>query len=62
MVYWASWILEFGSPVLPKTVEAQILHQADKMSGDESILSFIKKILMMENHLQENSGIWNRVL
>ena len=36
--------LEFGSPVLPKTVEAQILHQADKMSGDvESILSFIKE-------------------
>lgn len=36
--------LEFGSPVLPKTVEAQILHQADKMSGDiESILSFISQ-------------------
>lgn len=36
--------LEFGSPVLPKTVEAQILHQADKMSGDiESILSFIEE-------------------
>jgi 3'-5' exoribonuclease len=36
--------LEWGSPVLPKTVEAQILHQADKMSGDvESILSFIKE-------------------
>ncbi|MBU5674892.1 HD domain-containing protein [Alkaliphilus sp. MSJ-5] len=34
--------LEFGSPVLPKTVEAQILHQADKMSGDiESIMSFM---------------------
>lgn len=36
-------LLEYGSPVLPKTVEAQILHQADKMSGDiESIQSFIK--------------------
>lgn len=35
--------LEFGSPVLPKTIEAQILHQSDKMSGDiESIQSFIK--------------------
>lgn len=33
--------LEYGSPVLPKTVEAQILHHADKMSGDiESILAF----------------------
>ncbi|KAB3534143.1 HD domain-containing protein [Alkaliphilus pronyensis] len=36
--------LEFGSPVLPKTVEAQILHHADIMSGDvESILSFMKE-------------------
>ena len=36
--------LEFGSPVLPKTVEAQILHHADKMSGDiESILSFMQQ-------------------
>ncbi|GAB6085284.1 3'-5' exoribonuclease YhaM family protein [Alkaliphilus crotonatoxidans] len=36
--------LEYGSPVLPKTVEAQILHHADKMSGDiESILSFMKE-------------------
>ena len=36
--------LEFGSPVLPKTVEAQILHQADKMSGDvESIMTFISE-------------------
>ncbi len=36
--------LEFGSPVLPKTVEAQILHQADKMSGDiESIMSFMSE-------------------
>lgn len=34
--------LEFGSPVKPKTIEAQILHQADKMSGDiESIMSFM---------------------
>ena len=34
--------LEWGSPVLPKTVEAQILHHCDKMSGDvESILSFM---------------------
>ena len=34
--------LEWGSPVLPKTIEAQILHQSDKMSGDtESILSFM---------------------
>jgi len=32
---------EFGSPVLPKTVEAQILHLADLASGDtESIISF----------------------
>lgn len=36
-------LLEYGSPVLPKTVEAQILHQSDKMSGDiESIQSFVK--------------------
>ncbi|RQD69385.1 MAG: HD domain-containing protein [Tindallia sp. MSAO_Bac2] len=36
--------LEWGSPVLPKTVEAQILHQADKLSGDvESILSFMQE-------------------
>ncbi len=35
--------LEWGSPVLPKTVEAQILHQADKLSGDvESILAFVE--------------------
>jgi 3'-5' exoribonuclease len=35
--------LEWGSPVLPKTVEAQILHQADKMSADiESIMSFME--------------------
>ncbi|SCY50171.1 3'-5' exoribonuclease YhaM family protein [Alkaliphilus peptidifermentans] len=36
--------LEYGSPVLPKTVEAQILHHADIMSGDiESIQSFMKE-------------------
>lgn len=36
--------LEYGSPVLPKTIEAQILHQSDKMSGDtESILSFMEE-------------------
>lgn len=36
-------LLEYGSPVMPKTVEAQILHQADKMSGDiESIMSFME--------------------
>lgn len=36
--------LEYGSLVLPKTVEAQILHHADKMSGDiESILSFLRE-------------------
>jgi len=35
-------LLEYGSPVLPKTIEAQILHQSDKMSGDiESIMSFV---------------------
>lgn len=51
-------LLEYGSPVLPKTIEAQILHQSDKMSGDiESIQSFIKD--------QENeedvftSKLWN---
>lgn len=34
---------EWGSPVLPKTVEAQILHQADKLSGDvESVLAFME--------------------
>lgn len=50
--------LEFGSPVLPKTVEAQILHQADKLSGDiESILQFT------EDHHEEESSftpkLWN---
>ncbi|MDR5659329.1 OB-fold nucleic acid binding domain-containing protein [Serpentinicella sp. ANB-PHB4] len=50
--------LEFGSPVLPKTVEAQILHQIDKLSGDiESILSFI------EDHSEDEEmftgKLWN---
>lgn len=50
--------LEFGSPVLPKTVEAQILHQADKLSGDvESILQFT------EDHSEEDESftpkLWN---
>jgi len=36
--------LEWGSPVVPKTIEAQILHQADKFSGDiESIQSHTSK-------------------
>lgn len=50
--------LEFGSPVLPKTVEAQILHHADKMSGDiESILSF----MIEEEHKEESftGKLWN---
>lgn len=48
--------LEFGSPVLPKTVEAQILHQADKMSGDiESILSFV------EDHENEEEAFTNKL-
>ena len=35
---------EYGSPILLKTVEAQILHLADVTSGDiESIISFSKK-------------------
>jgi 3'-5' exoribonuclease len=49
--------LEYGSPVLPKTIEAQILHQSDKMSGDtESILSFIE-----ENRDEESftPKLWN---
>ncbi|HZK57349.1 MAG TPA: HD domain-containing protein [Clostridia bacterium] len=50
--------LEFGSPVLPKTVEAQILHQADKMSGDiESITTFISE---QENEEEAfTSKLWN---
>lgn len=36
--------LEWGSPVLPKSIEAEILHHCDKMSGDvESILSFMSE-------------------
>ncbi|WP_201756823.1 3'-5' exoribonuclease YhaM family protein [Isachenkonia alkalipeptolytica] len=49
--------LEWGSPVLPKTIEAQILHQADKLSGDiESILSFVD-----ENQDEESftPKLWN---
>ncbi len=50
--------LEFGSPVLPKTVEAQILHQADKMSGDvESILSHISD--EREERGNFTSKLWN---
>lgn len=50
--------LEFGSPVLPKTVEAQILHHADKMSGDiESILSFMQQ---QEDNSDSFTGkLWN---
>lgn len=50
--------LEFGSPVLPKTVEAQILHQADKMSGDvESIMTFISE---QENEEEAfTNKLWN---
>lgn len=49
--------LEFGSPVLPKTVEAQILHHADKMSGDiESILSFIQQEESQESF---TGKLWN---
>lgn len=50
--------LEFGSPVLPKTVEAQILHHADKMSGDvESIQSFMNE----DGNKEESftSKLWN---
>lgn len=50
--------LEFGSPVLPKTVEAQILHQADKMSGDiESILSHINDESDEEDNFTKK--LWN---
>lgn len=49
--------LEYGSPVLPKTVEAQILHHADKMSGDiESILSFIQQEESQESF---TGKLWN---
>lgn len=50
--------LEWGSPVLPKTVEAQILHQADKLSGDiESILSFLDE--SEENPENFTEKLWN---
>lgn len=50
--------IEYGSPVLPKSVEAQIVHEADKISGDiESILSF------MEDNNDKQQGftdkLWN---
>ncbi|WP_026476626.1 3'-5' exoribonuclease YhaM family protein [Alkaliphilus transvaalensis] len=50
--------LEYGSPVLPKTVEAQILHHADCVSGDiESILSFMEE---QENEEDSFTGkLWN---
>ncbi|SDK94959.1 3'-5' exoribonuclease YhaM family protein [Natronincola ferrireducens] len=49
--------LEFGSPVLPKTVEAQILHAGDKMSGDiESILAFMKEDTEEETFTKK---LWN---
>ena len=49
--------LEWGSPVLPKTVEAQILHHCDKMSGDvESILSFMSE--QTDDELFTNK-LWN---
>ncbi|ABR50260.1 metal dependent phosphohydrolase [Alkaliphilus metalliredigens QYMF] len=50
--------LEFGSPVLPKSPEAQILHQADIMSGNiESILSFMKE---QEGNEESFTGkLWN---
>jgi 3'-5' exoribonuclease len=49
---------EWGSPVLPKTVEAQIVHEADKMSGDvESIMSHIEQ---NKDREEEFSGkLWN---
>ncbi|SNS10163.1 3'-5' exoribonuclease [Anaerovirgula multivorans] len=50
--------LEFGSPVLPKTVEAQILHQSDKMSGDiESILAHVKENVEEEDTFTKK--LWN---
>ncbi|MEN1759097.1 HD domain-containing protein [Anoxynatronum sibiricum] len=49
---------EWGSPVLPKTVEAQILHQADKLSGDiESILSFTEDQAAREDPFTDK--LWN---
>lgn len=50
--------IEYGSPVLPKSVEAQIVHEADKISGDiESILSFLDT----NNDKQESftDKLWN---
>ena len=49
---------EWGSPVLPKTIEAQILHQADKLSSDiESILSFVEE---QKNHNDMfTDKLWN---
>jgi len=50
--------LEYGSPVLPKTVEAQILHHADCISGDiESILSFMTE--QEESEETFTSKLWN---
>lgn len=50
--------LEFGSPVLPKTIEAQILHQADKMSGDvESIMAHLNDDLDEEEVFTKK--LWN---
>lgn len=49
---------EWGSPVLPKTVEAQILHQADKLSGDiESIMSFTESQSVGEAPFTDK--LWN---
>ncbi len=50
--------LEYGSPVLPKTVEAQILHHADCTSGDiESILSFMEE--QQESEDTFTPKLWN---
>lgn len=49
---------EWGSPVLPKTVEAQILHQADKLSGDvESVLAFMENQGDLEDGFTDK--LWN---
>lgn len=49
---------EWGSPVLPKTIEAQILHQADKLSGDvESVLAFMESQGDLENGF--TNRLWN---
>lgn len=49
---------EFGSPIMPKTIEAQILHQADVMSGNtESIITLIKS---QEDEKEAfTSKLWN---